>query len=77
MSKDAKETPFYVCPNNCEETWFYQDGNVEVRRKLTEEGETMEDDSYDFTPKGPIKCYKCEAEAIIKKKKTVTTETIE
>ncbi len=72
------ETPFYVCPNKCEDTWFFQDGTKSVRRKLTEEGNLMEDDDYDFTPTGPVKCYKCETEAVQKTKRTtVTTELID
>ena len=77
MSKgvDTKESILYTCPNKCEDPWFYQDGTVEVRRQLSEDGETMEDDSYDFTPKGPVKCYRCEAEAKIGKR--IVTTTIE
>ena len=73
MSKE--ESVFYICPNKCEDTWFYQNGVTQTVRQLTEIGEEMGDDHYDFTPDGPVKCRKCDAEAKIGKK--VVTTTIE
>jgi len=76
MSKEIKETPFYVCPNNCPETWFFQEGTTKTVRKFTEVGEYMQDEGYDFTPTDPVSCYKCGEKAIIKTKKTTIIEEI-
>lgn len=74
----TEKTSLFVCPNNCRETWFFQDGTKSVRRKLDEEGELIEDEDWDFTPTGSVKCYKCQAEAIRKiKRTTVTTEFVD
>ncbi len=72
----TQEKPLYVCPNGCEDSWFFQDGNKSVRQQLSEEGDHIEDDDGDFVPTGPVKCYKCQAEAIQKIKKTTVTEEI-
>lgn len=77
MSESVSENIFYVCPNGCEETWFFQDGTSAATRTLTEDGEVMETETYDFTPTTPVKCYKCQAEAIAKIKKVRTTVTVE
>ena len=69
-----EESVFYICPNKCEDTWFCQDGVAKTSRQITETGEVIEDDHYDFTPDGPVKCRKCDAEARVGKR-TVTTTT--
>ena len=70
-----EESVFYTCPNKCADAFFYQNGLLEVNRQITETGELIEDDSCDFTPRGPVKCRKCGAKAKVGKK--VTTTTIE
>ena len=73
-----EESVFYTCPNKCEDTWFYQSGMAATGRQLTETGEIIDEDHYDFTPNGPVKCRKCDAEAKIGKRiVTTTVETIE
>ena len=73
MSKE--ESVFYTCPNKCEDAFFYQSGSLETNRQITETGEKIEDDTHDFTPEGPVKCRKCDAEAKVGKK--IITTTIE
>ena len=77
MSESAKQGVFYECPNACPETWFFQNGTSVSSRKLTEDGEIMEDEHYDFTPTTTVKCYKCRADAIIRTKTVRTITTVE
>ncbi len=75
MAESTQRGVHYDCPNGCPETWFFQDGTTVSSRKLTESGEIMEDEHYDFTPSGPVKCYKCRADARVRTK-TVRTVTV-
>ncbi len=75
MSEKKEEAVFYICPNKCADTFFYRSGTAKVSQKLTETGEVIEENHYDFTPDSPVKCRKCHAEAKVGKK--ITTTTIE
>lgn len=77
MSESVKKNIFYECPNGCPKTWFFQSGTSTSTHKLTEDGEIMEDEHFDFTPSTPVKCYKCRAEAVVKTKAVQTIATIE
>jgi hypothetical protein len=77
MSESVKQNVHYVCPNGCPETWFFQNGVLALSRQLTEDGEIMEDEYYDFTPTTSVKCYKCRADAITRTKTVRTTTTVE
>ena len=77
MDPEIKETPYYVCPNGCEDPMFYIDGDLRITRFFTEEGEIVEDKTYDFDPNTNIACRKCHSVAIKKTKKVTTTIVIE
>mgnify|MGYP001567560006 FL=1 len=77
MSESAKQSVHYECPNGCPETWFFQNGTSVSSRKLTEDGEIMEDQHYDFTPNTSVKCYKCRADAVVRTKTVRTITTVE
>jgi hypothetical protein len=73
MSIEIKETPFFVCPNGCKGSSFYQHGTLVTTRIFSENGEVMEDKGdYGFTPKSEMKCSGCHAVAIKKSKKITT-----
>lgn len=75
MSESVKHSTFYECPNGCLDTWFFQNGTSNVTRKLTAEGEIMEEERFRFSAATPVRCYRCQAEAIFRTK-TVRTITI-
>ncbi len=77
MDSNAKTVIFYICPNNCEDVLFYQNGKKEVTRFFDQDGEMSgSDKDYDFIPSSEIHCRKCNTVAIKKQKVTVTTVTI-
>ena len=71
-----QEGILYVCPNDCEDAWFHRYGTAEVTQHLTETGEEIELDTFDFIPKEgePVRCRKCNAEAVVKRRKIIITE---
>lgn len=77
MSESVKQNVHYECPNGCSDTWFFQAGTSVSSCTLTEEGEIMEKEHYDFTPTTSVKCYTCRAEAIVRTKTVRTISTIE
>lgn len=77
MSESVKQNVHYECPNSCPDTWFFQDGTSASTRKLTEDGEFLEDEHYDFTPTTSVKCCKCLADASVQTKMVRIITTIE
>ena len=77
MSESSAQKVYYECQNGCSKTWFFQSGTSISTRILTEDGEIMETEHYDFTASSPVKCYKCRAEAIIRVKTVRTITTVE
>lgn len=78
MSESVKQNVHYECPNDCPDTWFFQNGTSASLRKFTEDGEIMEDEHYDFTPTTTsVKCYKCQAVAFVRTKTVRTITTVE
>ena len=77
MSESVKQNVHYECPNGCPETWFFQNGTSASSRTLTEDGEIMEDEHYDFTPTTAVRCYKCRADAAVRTKTVRTITTVE
>ncbi|XLQ19671.1 MAG: hypothetical protein ACKUBY_03700 [Candidatus Moraniibacteriota bacterium] len=67
MQATSKKPPHYICPNNCEEVYFYQDGLLEATRTFDEDGTDMADETFDFSAKTEMKCFHCNSVAIINK----------
>ena len=77
-STEITETPFYICPNNCQDAFFYCDGTLSATEFLTETGEHIEYKTGDFTPSEKVvKCRRCGAVATKKKKRVTVTMVIE
>jgi len=77
MSDTSKSGVFYECPKKCLDTWFYRTVTIQSNEQLSEDGEHMEYDHFNFTPTGPVCCRKCDTEAVVKTKRVRTIVTIE
>lgn len=85
---DSKIKIEYKCPDDCEDTWFCQDGTITATEVMDESGEVFETAHYDFTPyseiaigdgglDGQIKCAKCRKPATVERFRETTTVTRE
>lgn len=77
MQSTRRETPCYICPNDCEEPIFFKDGHLKVTRFFDRDGQPREDETYDFVPTCKMKCRCCGVVAIEKKKIVTITVVVE
>jgi hypothetical protein len=72
------ESPYYICPNDCQNTFFFRDGTLDATELLTENGEHIEYKTGDFNPSEKVvRCRLCGQMAIKKIKKVSITIVIE
>ncbi|MEK7538837.1 MAG: hypothetical protein AAB552_03265 [Patescibacteria group bacterium] len=76
--KHTKVSPLYLCPKGCEDNVFHRYGTCQSIQFLSETGEEFDRVAHDFAPKegGVIRCCKCNAPAVIKKKIVTVTEEV-
>ncbi len=72
------ESPYYICPNGCQNTFFFRDGTLDATELLTKNGEHIEYKTGDFNLSEKVtRCRVCGHVAIKKTKKVTITTVIE